>query len=154
QAATYGSLSRLAHLMKVLGTSSKDEVASGADMNNFTALGRATHEMNQMVRSKDQLTGLIGSLEKNARYSLTCDTDLRPGERRAGLQMKDMNHWIMIAKVGSQGRVILYDPYPHKGKQYIFMDQDPDAFWEYFQNDDNGQQVWRGCWIANKSGDV
>lgn len=107
-----------------------------------------------MVRSKDELTGLISSLEKNARYSLTCDTDLRPGERKAGLQMEDMNHWIMIAKVGSQARVILYDPYPHKGKQYIYMDQDADAFWEYFQNDDNGQKVWRGCWIANKSGDV
>jgi len=34
------------------------------------------------------------------------------------------------------------------------MDQDADAFWEFFQNDDNGQKVWRGCWIANKSGDV
>jgi len=154
KAATYGSLSRLAHLMKILGTSSKDEVASGADMNNFTALGRATHEMNQMVHSKDELTSLIGTLEKNARYSLTVDTDLRPGERRAGLQMKDFNHWIMIAKVGSKGRVILYDPYPHTGQQYVFLDQDPAAFWAYFINQDQGEQVWRGCWIANKSGDV
>ncbi len=154
QAATYGSLSRLAHLMKVLGTTSKEDVATGSDMNSFTALGRATHEMNQMVRSKDELISLIDKLEKNARYSLTVDTDLRPAERKAGLKMTDFNHWVMIAKVGTRGRVILYDPYPRAGKQYIFMDEDPAAFWEYFSNDDHGDKVWRGCWIANKSGDV
>jgi hypothetical protein len=154
QAATYGSLSRLAHLMKILGTTSKDEVATGGDMNNFTALGRATHEMNKMVRSKSELSSLLDILEHNARYSLTVDTDLRPAERRAGLQMSDFNHWIMIAKVGTQGRVVLYDPYPRTGKQYLYLDQDPDAFWAYFINEDHGEKVWRGCWIANKSGDV
>lgn len=71
---------------KVIGTNSRTEVATGQDVNDLTAMGRATEDMNAMVTDRQALEGYVGKLLRGQRYAVNVDTDIRPSERRGGIE--------------------------------------------------------------------
>jgi hypothetical protein len=151
---TYGTLSRLAHATKIIMTAAKDQAATGHEMLEILALDGAVQPSPNggHVTTLPLFEKALNDLALGEKYHVLVDTDVRPGHRTDHSPL-ELNHWVMIAAVGSSAarrRLVLYDPYPREGKQICFQD-DP-GFYKPFVNDLAQGGAFRGCLIIGKSG--
>lgn len=153
QKTTYGTLSRLAHSIKVIMTADKEAAATGHEMLEILGLsGPAQPAGYGHVTDEATFNKALDALELGQKYHVIIDTDVRLGHRTDYAQ-GEVNHWVMIAAVGTnkaKPRIVLYDPYPREGGQLMFRDEP--GFSKPFKNDPAQGGAFRGCIIATKSG--
>jgi hypothetical protein len=150
--ATYGTLSRLAHAAKIIMTGAKNQAATGHEMLELLGLeGKTERAPYGHVKDRGTFDKALSELKHGERYHVLIDTDVRAAHRK-DYATGEVNHWVMIAAVGSskaEPRVVLYDPYPREGKQVVFKDEP--GFWKPFENDAKDGGAFRGCLIATRS---
>jgi hypothetical protein len=152
QRTTYGTLSRLGHATKIIATGGKTDAATGYDlMTMVSAGGPAKDPGYRQVADRATFEKALDALQIGQKYTVNVDTDIRPASRGSDPvkdhDSKELNHWVMVARVGQTGRIVLYDPYPREGQQLSFSTEP--RFWTYFQAEGGG---WKGCVIASLSG--
>ena len=149
---TYGTLSRLAHATKLIMTAGKADAATGYDMLAMVqAGGPAQRSAYGEVADRGTFEQALAALKTGQKYTVNVDSDVRPAWRGTDPvrdhDTKELNHWVMVARVGQTGRIVLYDPYPREGQQLSFSTEP--RFWQYFESEAG---AWKGCVIASLSG--
>lgn len=152
QRTTYGTLSRLGHATKILMTSGKTDAATGYDMLEMVSAGGPSKAAGYgQVPDRATFEQALAALQVGQKYTVNVDSDVRPASRGSDPvkdhDSKELNHWVMVARVGQTGRVVLYDPYPREGQQLSFSTEP--RFWQYFEGE---RGAWKGCVIASLSG--